>query len=344
MSIAPTLADRRVTDHAIEIIPPQGYRSPAWHEARMKSVSASEIAAVLGLSPYQSRFDLWWAKRNGEHGKDDNAQMRRGRRVEPLVVEDFLETHTEFHVQHVGLVANVLRGWQVATPDGLVVETGPERMRRWKEYGDYDTSPIAVLEAKTSARADGWGEPGTDDIPVHYRAQVQWQMDVCGLEVAYVAAWIGYDYKEYVVSYDAEDAEFMRGEARAFLQSLEDGVPPEVDGHVATTARLKGLHPTVVEGRVEVPDVIVRQYRAAQRLEAAAKARKALAENRLRSLMGDNKEATVDGRKVASRSVYDVKESLRPFPAYTVNRLNVTKQPATARPAKHVPTATGESA
>ena len=321
-----TPGHRRLTDVCVEVIPPQGYRSPAWHKARMASVSASEIPAILGLSPYQSKFDLWWAKRNGEHGKEDNQQMRRGRRVEPLVIEDFGEEHPEFDVGRVGLVANVLRQWQVATPDGLVYESHLEQMRRWREGEDYRTCPVAVLEAKTVANGDGWGEPGTDQIPVHYRAQVMWQMDVTGLDVAFVAAWIGYTYKEYVVSYDRADAEFMRDEARAFLASLEEGIPPEVDAHPATTARLKAMHPTVQPGDVEVPPAIIAQHRAAKRLMDAAKARVDLAENRLRSLMGDKAVAKVDGRKVAGRSVYDVPESLVHRKAYTVNKLTVTKQ------------------
>ena len=320
------LAARRITAAAIEVVPPQGYRSPAWHEARMRSVSASEIPAVLGISPYQSRFDLWWAKHNGEHGKEDNAAMRRGRRVEPLVVEDFEEAHPEYEVGHVGLVANVLRQWQVATPDGVVYESQGSRMERWRTGQQWTTTPVAALEAKTSAAGDGWGEQGTDQIPVHYKAQVQWQMDVLGLDVAFVIAWVGYAYREYVVSYSLDDALFMREEARAFLTSLEKGEPPDVDGHPATTVRLKSLHPNVVDGSVDVPDAIVRQYNAARRLEEAAKGRRALAENRLRSLMGDRVEARAGGRRVASRSVYDVAESVIHRRAYTVDKLNVKKE------------------
>lgn len=330
---------RRVTDVAVEVVPPQGYRSPLWHEARMGSVSASEIPAVLGISPYQSRFDLWWAKRNGEHGSDDNAQMRRGRRVEPLIIDDFREAHPEFNVATVGLVSNVLRGWQVCTPDGLVFESSGEQMRRWRAGEDYVTEPVATLEAKSAASGDGWGERGTDQVPVHYRAQVLWQMDVLGLPVAYVPVWVGFDYREYVVEYDLDDVLFMRDAARDFLDSLEKGEPPEVDGHPATTVRLKRLHPKLEDTQVEVSRHVLAQYQAARRLADAATERKRLAENRLRAQLGAARVATLDGRKVASRSVYDVKASVRAYPAYVVDKLHVTKKPPGGQSAGGINTA-----
>ncbi|MDQ3578214.1 MAG: YqaJ viral recombinase family protein, partial [Actinomycetota bacterium] len=36
--------------------------SPEWHAARAQGLGGSEIAAVLGLSPWESRFSLWHRK------------------------------------------------------------------------------------------------------------------------------------------------------------------------------------------------------------------------------------------------------------------------------------------
>ncbi|MBO0875326.1 MAG: hypothetical protein J2P19_18235 [Pseudonocardia sp.] len=67
--------------------------------------------------------------------------------------------------------------------------------------------PDALLEIKHSASYDGWGDEGTDEIPVYYRAQVLWQMDAFGLDTAYVACLFlaSHTIREYVLTMD-EDA------------------------------------------------------------------------------------------------------------------------------------------
>lgn len=320
----------RVTDTCDEVIPPDLYRSPAWHEARRGCVSASEIATVLGIGRFQSPFDLWWSKRLDDH-VDDNKAMSRGRRCEPLVLEDFIEEHPQFALRHVGLVRNKERPWQVATPDAIAYEGFQGQRAPGEGYavgvsGQLMASrePLAVVEAKTDGGSDHWGERGSDEIPVDYKAQVFWQMDTIGVDLAYVPVWIGFDYRCYVVRADPDDLQFMRDAARTFLDSLASDSPPAIDSHVTTTKRLKSLHSAVVDETVTVPEALVGQYLAAQQLRDAAAARVRLHENRLRALLGNaNRAILPDGRKAASRSVYDVAERTQRVGAHTVDRLNV---------------------
>lgn len=309
-----TAQERPWTLGAAEVVP-VSYRSDEWHEIRRQGVAASEIAAVLGLSPWTSRFDLWWAKRTGEDSQPDNPDMRRGRRLESLVLEDFGIAHPEFTVTPGLTLRSAERPWQYATPDSIAYDGGG------------GTDPLAVVEAKTAGSRAEWGEPGTDQIPVHYRTQVQWQMDVLGVTTAYVPVWFGTTYAEYVVEYDQADVYLMRIAAGDFLLDLEQDVVPEIDAHTATTRRLKHLHPDVTEGEVEVPGVVVAQYRAARRLRDAAEARMRLAENRLRHAIGDYQLGVVDGVKAVRRSVYDVPEKTITRKAFTANKITVVKEP-----------------
>ena len=300
---------------ATEAIPATGYLSPLWHEYRRKTVSASEVAAVLGISPYTSPFDLWWAKRLGDVNPETPA-MRRGKRLEPLILEDFQEEHPEFYLDRAGLYVNAERPWQACTPDALAYETAG-----WAEGRD----PVAVVEAKTAGSRDGWGTEGTDEIPAHYRAQVLWQMDTLGLSVAYVPVWIGFDYREYVVTYDASDVALMRHHAREFLDSLEAGDPPSIDSHPATGRRLKQLHPSVIDGEVEVMRAWVNAYHRAKRGRDAGQRLMDMAEHNIRQAMGDHRYAVVDGQKVATRSVTDVPERTQTVKAHTRNTIRFAK-------------------
>lgn len=314
-----------MTEQATEIVPADGYLSPAWHEARRETVSASEIAAVLGLSPWTSPFDLWWEKRTGQPSEPENRAMRRGKRLEALILADFADEHPEFTVAPAGLHVNNERPWQACTPDGLVYEAG------WA-YADPDdtTEPLAVIECKTDGDASAWGEEGTDDIPVKYRCQVLWQMDTLGLNVAYVPVWLGVNYREYVVEYHEGDVKLMREAAQAFLESVREDRQPDIDSHVATGRRLKKLHPDLTDEEVEVPATIVRQYQAARRLKKAAEDRMRLAENRVRHLLGPAAHGVIDlgdgQTKRFSHTVTDIKERTQTVAAHTRNVINFPRK------------------
>jgi putative phage-type endonuclease len=313
--------DRRMFGDAVEVLPPEAYLSDAYFEARRSTVSASEIATIMGIAPphWTSRFDLWWAKASGVDTRAENKGMRRGKRLEALVVADFAEAHPEFHVEFpVGLLANKDRPWQTATPDGAVFE---------KTYGGpkYTLAQglVSGLEAKTSGSREGWGEAGTDEVPVYYRAQAMWQLDAIGVDVTFMPTWFGTDYREYVIERHDADLEAMREAAWAFLEDLAHDRQPDIDSALATRRRLLYQHPSVTEGETEIPRHWVRFRNGAAKRAKAAKERQDYYENLIRNELGDLNVGTVDGRKVVSRSVFTKSETV--IPEHTENRLYFTK-------------------
>lgn len=315
--------NHRVFGQAVEILPPEAYLTDAYFEARRSTVSASEIATIMGIAPphWTSRFDLWWAKRSGVDIRTETKGMARGKRLEALVVEDFADAHPEFHVEApVGLLANKDRPWQTATPDGAVFE---------KTYGGpkYTLAQglVSGLEAKTSGSRDGWGEPGTDEVPVYYRAQALWQLDVYGVDVTFMPSWFGTDYREYVIERDDADLEIMRDAAWCFLGEIETGRQPDIDAGLATKHRLQYLHPSVTEGEVEIPRHWVRFRNGAAKRAKAARERQDYYENLIRNELGDLHIGTVDGRKVVSRSVFTKGETV--IGEHTENRLYFSPPP-----------------
>jgi putative phage-type endonuclease len=309
---------RAVGSHAVEALPRGSHGGEEWHDLRRESVAASEVAALVGLSPYVDVFDLWWHKRTGADSQPESAAMRRGTRLETAIILDFADRHEELEVQLPGLCRSLDRPWQVCSPDGVAFEAGPT-------YAEEEREPVAVVEAKTDAGGGGWGEDGSDEVPLHYRVQALWQMDVIGVNVAYFPVWRGFGYREYLVEYHEGDVLILRAAAEEFLASVREDRQPDVTAHKATGRRLRRLHPSVIDGEVEIPATLQRQYLAAARLKKAAEERQALAEHRIRQAMGDYRVATVNGAKAFSRSVYDVKERVQTVSAHTVHRLNPTK-------------------
>lgn len=262
--------------------------SPEW----LRCMTASKVAAVLGLSPWESRFSLWHRMAGLIDAEAETDLHRRGHYLEPAVAAWFADQHPEYQLGNAATWAHRDRLWQVATPDRTLHLT-------------HAVAPAAVLECKTAANDEEWGEPGSDDIPVGYRAQVMWQMDVLGVPVAHVAvltSWL--EFAEYVVAYDPGEAALIRGECERFMASLPGGSAeqrPDLDEHSATYVAVRQLHPDIDGGDVDLPEPLADRYCRARAASAAADAEKAAVTTAVADAMGNAKRARAAGITVATR-------------------------------------------
>ncbi|RKT85631.1 putative phage-type endonuclease [Saccharopolyspora antimicrobica] len=260
--------------------------SPEWLALRADGLGGSEIAAVLGLSPWESRFSLWHRKRGEAAPQADNDEMRAGRYLEPSVVAMFADAHPELRVRRAGTYRSRVRPWQIANPDRII--TGPDGRE--------------VLEIKTARTADGWGEPGSDEVPVYYRAQVLWYLDVLGLSRARIAVLIGgVDYREYVVSWSADEVEILRQAGAEFMRTVAEGERPSIDEHGETYQVIREWHPDIDDREVEITTEQAAAYRAAVVAHKTAEAAKRQAAAVLADLMGDARRAVCAGEPIAIR-------------------------------------------
>lgn len=290
--------------HGILVLP-AGCDRDDWLAVRRTGIGASEIAAVLGVSPYDSPFSLYWRKKLGTE-VDANEDMEWGLRLEDPIAVKFAEQHPEFDVQPGGLYRHHEHDWMLATPDRLLYDHPCPRI------GDHaDCRAVELAQVKTTYSFDDWGEPGTDEIPVYYRAQVMQEMDVHGARRVHLPVLAsrrdanGKRYREYVVDYDPEDAALGRKAGGEFMRRLADEDPPDIDGSAATARTIKALHPTVIDESVTVPLSVADQYRVRAELLADAQAAYDETYNQLLAATGNYRYAVADGRKVATRSVYD---------------------------------------
>lgn len=273
-----------------------------WLAARRGGVSATEAAVVAGLIPsaWDAPFALFHRKTGDLPEIEPNDVMRLGTELEPYVCRRYAEAHQKRTVRPGGLYAHPQRDWQLATPDRLVFDTTD---RPGVYAGDYD--PAAALEAKTVSSWDDWGESDAD-VPVYYRAQCLWQLDVLGLDTVHLAAVNRTTgaYREYVVTRDEGDLEVLRSEAEAFLHRIRVGDPPDLDASPATTRALKGLWPEADDTQAEVPGELAARYARACAGVKDAQSFKTQAENEIRAALRTARRAVCDGHPVATRSIY----------------------------------------
>jgi putative phage-type endonuclease len=321
-----------------------------WLAARRQGISASEIAVVMGLSPYSSPFALYHQKLGTLPGQDETDAMALGKHMESFIAGRFAERHPDFYIRGDGreLYAHPDRAWQMATPDRLVHDTGPGIVTActcpWPEAHpcvDHELgcehNPgglLAVLECKIDGGSDDWGDEGTSEIPVHYRCQVLWQMDVMGVTTGYLACllWHRRQVRVYEIAMDwfgTEDLKLMRREAERFLARIENKDEPDIDWRPATRSALKHLHPSLEDREVPVSTQLAQRYQSACRNLKAAEQRKARWENEIRAALGTGRYAVDRGRPspgraglvIARRDVYDLAEKTITRKASTVDRL-----------------------
>lgn len=301
-----------------EILPATASRAD-WLAGRLNGIGASEIAAVLGLSPWDSPFSLFYRK-VGAWDPPQNAEMEAGTRLETAVADWWAEKHLApgLTMAQSGLWQSEARPWQMATPDRLIyrVTRRPGKARV--------VEAVAVLECKVAYNWDGWGEPGTDQIPLHYRAQGLWQMDTVGVDVTYFAAFSNMELRCYELHRDDTDLKLMRAAGGEFWARVLAQDPPDLDSHPSNIRVLKALHPTLADRKQLVSADTAAGYREAKALLDQAKANASEWEARLRQEMGDAKYGfDPEGRKIASRSVFD--RTSYTMPAATIDRINLDR-------------------
>lgn len=201
---------------------------------RTKYIGGSDIASILGVSPYRDIVSLWMDKirprvENGQNA----AAKRRGSRLEPYILDMIREEH----------------GLQIVAANQRYVDSELPFLAAEIdfEYFDKDTGQVENGEIKTvhPFKMKEWGEIGTDELPLHYVAQVQHGMGVKNARRCRTFALIGDDLKPYLVERDDELIAAMREKASDFWANhvLPKVQPPMDYDHKDVLETLKRLYP-----------------------------------------------------------------------------------------------------
>lgn len=268
-----------------------------------RTMTASKVAAALGVSPWQSPFALWHEMKGLVEREPSNDAQRRGHYLEDGVLAWWRDQNG---IDHDGCEFTLqpeyrLDGWAAATPDMAAC------------HPEHDT---VLVEAKTAAYDDDWGDPGTDAIPAYYLSQCYWQMHVSGIHLCFVPVLTSrLRFAEYVVEYDAEIGADLEKRMRAFYDSLAGDEPPPLDNSTATFATLKRLHPDVdPDLTVECDEDEARAFIAATSALKDAEAADREARSWALDRMGKARFLTANGIKVARRQPSGKGIALYPLP------------------------------
>lgn len=177
---------------------------------RRLGIGGSDVAPILGLSPWSTPLDVYLEKVGELPEREDTPQMAWGRALEPVIRQAY-EAQT-------GRAVAVLKD-PLVHPVHAFIRANLDGLCR---------DEARVFEAKTARTAEGWGEPGTDEVPDAYALQVQHYMLVTGYRVADIGVLIGgSDFRIYTVEADRGLHENLIELESQFWQRVVDRQPPE---------------------------------------------------------------------------------------------------------------------
>ena len=200
---------------ATEIIP--FTTEEAWLTERQRDVTSTESAALFGMSPYVTAFELWHRKRSGEVPEFKvNDRMKWGNRLEAAIAHGIAEE----------------QGWEIR-PMKEYMRDPDARMGSSFDFVITSLGEPAHLEIKNVdylAFRDGWIEhdDGSMEAPEHIEMQVQHQMAVSGFKRSFIGCFVGGNRGVVIERQRDEDViRAIRAKVAAFWKTVDAGEEPD---------------------------------------------------------------------------------------------------------------------
>jgi putative phage-type endonuclease len=218
---------------ALRLVSTKDMSREDWLAVRKQGIGASDAAAAVGLSPYQSTLELWMIKtgRDGDMPKvdpnDESSPMYWGTILEPIVAQHYSK-RTGNKVRRINSVLqhpDSDKHWMLANLDYTVV----------------GSDEVQILECKTAGE---WGAKlWRDGVPEYVQCQVQHQLAVTGKLAADVCVLIcGQEIRIHRIERDDELIARLIELERQFWHYVETDTPPPADGSKSAGKALQYLY------------------------------------------------------------------------------------------------------
>lgn len=150
-----------------------------WLALRRPDVTASVAAALFGVHPYVTAYELWALKKGlVDEDQTETPTMRRGRLLEPVAVQLLREERPDWRVERAIQYFRDDRARIGATPDAFA----------WRPDVE-GRGAVQIKTVGTFAFKQGWrGEDGEIEIPLWIAVQASVEAALTGATWAAVAA------------------------------------------------------------------------------------------------------------------------------------------------------------
>ena len=176
-----------------------------WLEARSGGIGASEVASVLGLNPFETRYQLWRRKKGFDAPKQENFAMRAGHYLEDAVAKFYADA------TNCRIIKSTAEDFTIMNPDKPFLRVSPDRLY-WRDGAKHSERNKCVLECKTTQM-----EVDAATLPQHWFCQIQMNMGVAELEQG-ALAWLtmGREFGYRDILFDKDFFDWMVEEVDKF--------------------------------------------------------------------------------------------------------------------------------
>jgi putative phage-type endonuclease len=288
---------------------PPSIRRRVWLEWRRTGIGASDVAAILGISPHASAMSIWAEKHHGISNSNENEKMLYGRYAERMLCAWFNDHRAPLHCTNLQMLAHHSQDamHHLASCDGMAFEHEPDMIH--EIGGEWYADPmhaVAVIEMKSEGISNAWPEGLPPD---HYLAQAQWQMHVTGQSACIFVVVHGWRFETYTIERNQADIDLMvEAVDRFWFDHVVTGRAPYkmIDGSDATQRTMRALFPTDEpddDGEPVEAEIDADEYKAM--IEARDRAefwteRANTAKARIEAQLGTASFGTIDGVRVVS--------------------------------------------
>lgn len=245
-------------------------KQAAAREQERNRFGSSEVPTLLGINPFESRYDLW-AIKTGRVEQEDISQkpsVKAGKLFERGVL---LYAQEE--------LGPLMRN-QYRTANGLPLFAHVDAIVR---------SSGLPVEAKTAGLGgyapEGWGEPGTDDIPDHVTAQAHAHMICTDTDTCFIPVFlVRRGFLMFQVPRNPDLVQVIIDRAAEFADMIQRDIPPTDEGPSLDIAKRMRRVPRKV---VPVPVELIERHYKARAFLKAAEAAEDEARSALMAALGD---------------------------------------------------------
>jgi putative phage-type endonuclease len=220
--------------------------TPEWLAAR--KIGSSDAAAILGVNPYRTPYQVWAEKIGAAMPKEPNEAMRWGQLLEPVIAGEFA-ARTGLKVEkNLTMKVHPELDWMTATAD----------------FFCWDNNEFGLLEIKNvNAYSKEYDEESISDST---SVQIMHQMAVYGLSWAYCAYLVGGNKLLWQKTYRSEPliAKIIE-EEKKFWRLVEEKTPPPFSG--GDGSLLDEMYPTSNRQAIQLDtsaDRLAKAYLAAR--------------------------------------------------------------------------------
>lgn len=296
-----------------------------WLEMRAFDITSTESPALLGFSPWITKYELWHRKKAREIVRMElNEQMILGKHVEPGVAAFFAEVYCldikpmKVYMRDPGLHMGSSFDFQITGREGLALE---------------ESEIFEIKNVHDFSFKEGWlvDENGNCEAPEHYEIQVQHQLAVSKKKKAWIGVNIGNRAHKFI---ERPRNEFLIdticSEVARFWKDIAENREPTIDFERDAEFVKKKFNfaepGSVLDARTNRRiNELGMAYKAEQEKEKQHEAAKTRIKTELLTLIGTAEKVVCEGFTISagligpSRREYEV-------PGYRTFRLNFPRK------------------